>query len=140
MPLRRCQENGFTLVELVSILIIVAVIGVTASSRFISNSSFELQESRDQVLLAFRSAQQLAMTQSETVRFQSSASQIDVQQNGSSVLLNAVQYPLSLSNGSTVTSTTFDFDRLGRTDAGSLTVSKGGTSVALAISSSGHIQ
>jgi len=140
MPKQKNTQNGFTLVELISVLVIVAVIGVTASSRFISNTAFELQEGRDQIVLAFRSAQQLAMTQVASVSFSSSASTIDVRQDGSSVILNGLQYPVALENDQRVSSRTFNFDRLGRTDAGTLTLSKSGTSVSISVSSSGFIQ
>lgn len=136
---RFCQR-GFTLVELISVLIIVAVLGVIATSRFISNSSFELQEARDQVVLAFRSAQQLAMTQTGSVSFQSAASSIDIRQDGSSVTVNGVQYPLSFSGNQSISTSVFSFDRLGRTDSGTMTLSNSGSSVTLSISSAGHIE
>lgn len=133
-------QRGFTLVELISVLIIVAVLGVIATSRFISNSSFELQEARDQVVLAFRSAQQLAMTQADSVSFQSTASSIDIRQDGSSVTVNGVQYPLSFSGNQSISTSVFSFDRLGRTDPGTMTLSNNGSSVSLSISSAGHIE
>lgn len=133
-------QRGFTLVELISVLVIVAVLGVIATSRFISNSSFELQEARDQVVLAFRSAQQLAMTQAGSVSFQSTSSSIDIRQDGSSVTVNGVQYPLSFSGNQSISTSVFSFDRMGRTDSGTMTLSNNGSSVALSISSAGHIK
>ena len=143
------KNKGFTLVELVAVLLIVAVLASTASIRFLSNSTFQLQASRDQLVSAIKSAQQLAMIQADRVQLQTGPNGIDIQQDrdGSgnfssdeSVYMDGVQYPLVLKSSQTISNNSFLFDRLGRTSPGFVTLTQEGNAVTVTISSSGHAE
>jgi len=146
----RGKQLGFTIIELVAVLVLVGLLGATASSRLFSPSTFGLQASRDQVVSAFRSAQQLAMTQGLDVRFSSSAGSIDIRQDNNSdsiygatesVRIDGVQYPFDFNTSQSLTISQFDFTTgLGRTSAGSITISQDGASVVVSVSSAGFVE
>lgn len=136
---RRC--GGFSLVELIAILIILGIVGGSlASSGVFNSTSLNMQSSRDQVVSAFFMAQQLAMATDETVTLRiSSPNIIDVRINGSSATLGGVSFPLALGSNQTLSVATFTFDRLGKTSANSLTLAEGSNSVQINISSTGYV-
>lgn len=57
----RLQQCGFTLIELVTTILIVGILSVFAIPKFIGSSSVEPQTAQHLVLTAARRAQQLAM-------------------------------------------------------------------------------
>lgn len=139
--MRRLTANqGFTLIELIAILVIVAALGATVLPRLINQSSFQLQSGRDTLVSAFLSAQQLAMTRTSAVTLSLQANQIDVQADGVSQRLGDIQFPLSLSTGLSLSSHSFTFDRLGRTQAANITLSAGGNSLVITVSEMGYAQ
>ena len=121
-------------------LVIVAALGATAVARFANNSVFELQASRDQVVSALLSAQQLAMVQNDDVRFSTQGNQLDILQDGTSVSIDGVVYPINLGSGQAITGADFDFDRLGQTQPATLTLSKSGELVTISVTATGFVQ
>ncbi len=142
-------EKGFTLLELVSVLVLIGILGASVGASLLPSDSFQLQSSRDQLVTAFFSAQQRAMVQTSSVRLEtSSTNQIDVREDSdgdgsfsdeSSLRLGGVQYPISLLPNQSLTSATLDFDRLGRTSATNLTLSQNGKNVIISIGSTGYV-
>ncbi|WP_370981441.1 Tfp pilus assembly protein FimT/FimU [Agaribacterium sp. ZY112] len=129
--------RGFTLVELITVMILIGILAVSATSLF-SKDTYSLQKSRDQLVAAFFSAQQLALAQRDRVQLICTSTAIDIRRdlngNGSfeaseSQTLDGVSYPLSLAPGQSLTPATFNFDRLGRTTGRSLTITGGGSAV-----------
>lgn len=55
------RQNGFTLVELISVIVILGIITVTVGPRFVGRSGFAEYALRDQIISIFRFAQQRAM-------------------------------------------------------------------------------
>lgn len=141
-------EGGFTLLELVMVLVLTGLLAGAFYSKISANASMQLQASRDQLLSAFSSAQQLAITQAFPVLFTTTpANTIDIRQdiNGDdvfsaseSVSVDGVTYPLTLLSSQTLTSTRFRFsDRIGRTQAGSIILSQASASVTITVSAMG---
>lgn len=145
----RRRSYGFSLIELVAVLILVGILAAAATSSFMPSATFQMQASRDQVVTAFFSAQQRAMVQTSPVRLSlSSPNQIDVREDSdgdgsfadeSSLRLGGVQYPIALLSSQSLTAATFDFDRLGRTSASTLTLSQNSNTVAITVGATGHI-
>ncbi len=135
------------MIELVAVLIIIGLLAATATSTLIPSTSFQLQASRDQIVTAFFSAQQKAMTQLDPVAVFTSANQIDIRQDSNndgtftaseSVTVGGVTYPVALLANQTLTGATFQFDRLGYTTPGSVTLSQNGANVAINVTATGY--
>lgn len=56
------NSKGFTLVELAVVIIILAVLAITAYARFTGGDAFEARGARDELASAFRLAQRYAVT------------------------------------------------------------------------------
>lgn len=67
------HSKGFTLVELVATLIIIALLAVVAGPRFFTLSAFQQQGFFDETISAVRYAQKLAVATNCTVRVQITA-------------------------------------------------------------------
>ena len=134
------KQSGFSLPELIAVLVIVAALGATAVARFSNNTAFELQSSRDQIVSVFITAQQLAMVRSETIQFSTVGNQITILQDGTNVQADGISFPQPLGSGQSITSAIFDFNRLGQTQAATLVLTKGSDSVAIAVATTGFVQ
>ncbi|MBL4826892.1 MAG: type II secretion system protein [Spongiibacteraceae bacterium] len=55
------QQQGFTLVELVAVIVLLGVLTVTVAPRFMGTDTFSQFAARDQILSAYRYAQQRSM-------------------------------------------------------------------------------
>ncbi|TVZ38430.1 MSHA pilin protein MshC [Alteromonadaceae bacterium 2753L.S.0a.02] len=125
--------------ELVIVLVLVGILSVSVLGGRAPSKTMQLQSSRDQLVAAFYSAQQLAMARTGNVQL-STGTQIDIRLGGSSVKAGGVQYPISLPANVTLTSASFTFNRLGQTTANTLTLSKNGSSVTVDVESSGYVR
>jgi MSHA pilin protein MshC len=133
--------TGFTLVELLAVLTLTAILSGVAVSRSFSSSAFELQGSRAQLFSAFRAAQQLAMVQTDVIRFSTAGDQLNIFRSGVALSsLNGMSLPISLSQNQSVSSASFDFDRLGRTRAANILLSQDGVAVSITVTGAGHIE
>lgn len=138
---RNKQERGFTLIELITIIIMIGIIGSQVYPRFLDSDVFQVQQSRDDTVAALLFAQQVAMARdsaSNPIRFVSSGNSITVQENGSDLINGSLQYPFNLPAGISLETATLNYDKLGRTTATGLTLSKGSNSVEIQISGSGY--
>jgi MSHA pilin protein MshC len=57
------RQKGFTLVELVTVLVIVGVLAVAAIPRFLARNDFDSRAFHDQVISTLRFAQKIAISQ-----------------------------------------------------------------------------
>lgn len=117
-------ENGFSLVELVTVLVIVGVLAAIALPRFVGTTAFTDQASVDRVISAVRYAQEQAMSRNRHVRFHFSGQDYGVEVwDGSN--WNAIPVPGTGNATWTLpgdvrfsTSGQREFDGLGRPDPG----------------------
>jgi len=56
------KKSGFTLIELVIVIILLGILGATAIPKFVGNDGFEAQAYRDQLLQLLKTVQQQAMS------------------------------------------------------------------------------
>jgi MSHA pilin protein MshC len=61
------QSSGFTLVELIMVIVIVGILSVTAAPRFFDNNTFNIRGFLDETLAMLRYAQKTAVAQRRTV-------------------------------------------------------------------------
>ncbi|WP_086931228.1 GspH/FimT family pseudopilin [Agarilytica rhodophyticola] len=140
------QVKGFSLVELIAILLLIAILGGAATSSLLPSTTFQLQASRDQIITAFFIAQQRAMVQTNPVRLVIRApNQVDVREiSGSvdaSINTSAVRYPINLLDNQNLTPIAITFDRLGRPTNGgaTLTLNQNSESLQITISATGFV-
>lgn len=144
-----CRKNqqGFSLVELITVLVIVGVLASVASSRMGPQATLQLQAGRDMVVSAFFVAQQTAMAQSQPVRVIAGDGRIDIRvdRNGDglfsadeSLSFAGTFYPRALPGNLQISAASIDYDRLGHASPAQITLSQGGASVSLTISEAGY--
>jgi len=56
------KQSGFTLIELVIVIILTSILAATAIPKFIGNDGFEIQAYRDQLVQLLKTVQQQAMS------------------------------------------------------------------------------
>jgi MSHA pilin protein MshC len=140
----RVLQSGFTLIELIVVIILVSILSVSVTSRFPSGEASLVQTSRDDVIAALFFAQQAGMARSSstnTIRFVFSSTQISVEENGTPLSNGSVTYPLTLNNGVSLAgsvSSPYSYDKLGRTNAATLTISRGSISAQVQLSGAGY--
>lgn len=137
------RSTGFSLVELIAVIVVLGVISFVALPRFANTDAAAVQSARDQALSAFFTAQQLAMSrggQDNPVALVVSAGQIDVTEGGASVNQAGANFPFNLPEGVRITAGVgrYDYDKLGRTQPGEVTFAKGSTSATLVLEASGY--
>jgi len=137
------NERGFTLVELITVMILVGIVSVTLFSRIGGMNTAAVQGGRDDVIAALFFAQQTAMARSN-IQVVVSASTISVNENGNPIAVGSDYYPLSMPNGVSLSATqgTFTYDKLGRTTAGTITITgsgnTAGTTATVVVEATGY--
>jgi len=137
------KSEGFTLIELVVILILVGILAVTAVSRFASEETFALKTEQEQLIAALFQAQQLAMSGRPTQFAILSAGSFTVRDSGDPANhyeLGHITYPQNLN--STVAfnpaSLVRNYNGLGETTETTITLSAGSDSVSVCLETSGY--
>jgi MSHA pilin protein MshC len=130
------SERGFSLIELITVMILLGILSVVLFSRLGSTNTAAVQGSRDDIIAAFSLAQQTAMMR-PNITLVVTANSISVNENSSPIAGSS--YPLNMPNGVSLSPpATFSYDKLGRTTAGAITVSRSGVSAQIAIEASGY--
>ena len=120
---------GFTLIELIMVIVLISIISVSVMPKFISTSSFSLVGGAAMVAADIRYTQELAMgtNQSKSITFTDGASSYDTVDG------RTINLP---SHVSILTGATFNFNSLGKPTAGGLvTISAGGPTKTINVES-----
>ena len=148
----RVSMDGFTLIELITVMVIAGTISVLIISKTINITVFSVQSSRDEIVAALFLAQQTAMARDSStnpIEFVATLTSINVRENGVSIPVPGVSYPLILPGGVTITAGTgtLDYDKLGRVVDGAgnpiptpamITLSGNGASATVVVSAGGY--
>lgn len=110
------QQRGFTLIELVVVLILIGILAAYAAPRFTGRGGYSELAVRQDLKQSIRYAQQLAMSRTDhTISLVTGVHSIDVKDNGNSILGT---YPKNISVDVTLDVATLTFNRLGAAAAG----------------------
>jgi len=137
------KSVGFTLLELIVVILLVSILAASAVSRFANKSDFSLKTEQEQLISALFQAQQWAMSGRPTQFVILSANSFTVRDAGNSANhygVGSLTYPQDLTSGVTFNPTTLvlTYTGLGATSAAIITLSAGGDSVRVRIEDSGY--
>lgn len=119
--------KGFTLIELVAVMILVGVLSVVLFSRLGAVHTASIQSGRDDLIAALFFAQQQAMMRSN-ITLVLTANSVSVNENNIPIKVSSDFYPLTMPAGVTLTPATLTYDKLGRTAATDITLTGSGNS------------
>lgn len=141
------QHSGFSLVELIAVLVIVGILAAVVSSRVIPHTTLQIQAGRDLLVAALFSAQQKAMAQLAPVRLITSGNTIDIRMDANgdgnfasseSIHFAGTRYPLSLPGGVSLSAHQLNYSHLGHTSATSIQISKKSTTINVTVTGTGY--
>ena len=146
----RCQGGpgsvlaGYTLLEMVAILVIVGILAAVLAPRFMGATGFTGQTTADKLLVAARYAETLAQDQGVTTSLVVGANSFSVTQNGVAVAnptLQSASFAVPLPAGVTITpQTTVSFTRPGVPSATpTFTVAGTGFTARIYITPTGYV-
>lgn len=110
------QPNGFTLVELVVVILLIGIISFVAAPRFMQSDDIAERRAVDEMIVALRYAQQMAMSRGGGIQFRTTANSYTVEQTDSTPLPSpdlVGNYTKALPNGVSSTVVTIAFTALG---------------------------
>jgi MSHA pilin protein MshC len=120
-------EGGFTLVELVAVIILVGILSVVLFSRLGAVHTAVVQSGRDDLIAALFFAQQQAMMRSG-IEVVVTANSVSVTENDIPIAVTNDFYPLTMPAGVTLTPVILAYDKLGRTTATQIILTGSGNS------------
>ena len=92
------QNNGFTLVELITVMVLLGVLAVVGSAKFFGQSSFSDTRYHQEVLSAFRYAQKIAIASQCDVVITLGANSYALTYSGSASCTGNVKHPSGQGN------------------------------------------
>jgi len=139
------SEAGFTLIELIIVLMILGITAAVALPRFVNIDSFRTRGYYDEVAGAVRYAQKLAVASGCNVRFAVSSNSYSLQRPDSSCTdtsyVDISGHPVtgnSIDVGLTSTPASFTFDPMGRCSS-AVTLTVGGSETITVIAETGYV-
>ena len=111
------QISGFTLVELVVVVLLIGIIGFVAGPRFVKTDAFAERRAADEILSALRFTQQMAMARGGGIQLRLNSNSYTVEETDGTPLQSPDRsgtYSKNLPNGVTASAITLAFDGLGQ--------------------------
>ena len=99
----RALQRGFTLVELVAVMIVMGILGAVGVSNFFDRNTFDSRAFGDETAALMRYAQKLAIAQNRDVFVQLSANRVALCYNVTCATAERVRAPGGANNGSATT-------------------------------------
>lgn len=134
-------ERGFSLIELITVMILVGILSITLFSRLGPLGTAPIQSGRDDLIAALFFAQQQAMMRSK-ITLVVTGSSISVNENNVPLKISTDHYPLAMPKGVSLSPITLAYDKLGRTTATNITLTgsgnSSGVSARIRVESSGY--
>jgi MSHA pilin protein MshC len=134
-------HRGFTLIELVAVILLIGILSITLFSRLGSTGTAPVQAGRDDVIAALFFAQQQAMMR-PNITLVLTANSVSVNENGNPIKVSSDFYPLTIQKGVSLPEVTFSYDKLGRTTATEIVVmgtgNSSGVSATIQVDASGY--
>lgn len=124
----RNRQRGFTLVELITVMVIVGILAVSVLPRFFTVSDFEDRGSADQVKSILRFAQKTAIAQHRNISVVVSGSAATP--NCTTTLAGA-SLTCQVKSGITAGAGTYTFNALGQRTSGAGSITVGGTNITI---------
>ena len=122
------KARGFTLIELITVMILVGIVSVVLVSRVGSVASAPIQSGRDDLIAALFFAQQTAMMR-PNITVVIDANSISVNENNAPIRISNDHYPLTMPAGVTLSPViTLTYKKLGTTTATDITLTGSGNS------------
>lgn len=109
--------NGFTLVELIVVILIIGILSVSVAPRFFGVASYENRQATDELLSALRYSQQMAMNRGGDIQIVLTANNFTVQLSDGSPLRSPdgrIPYTKEFPNNINVTPNTIRYNALGQ--------------------------
>jgi len=116
---KAASATGFTLVELVVVILLLGILSAYVLPRFTGRSDYDAVVARQDVKQALRLAQQIAMSRTDVaVSFASLGNALQITAGG----VTQPNYPLVMPADVTLDTTTINFNHLGATLGGDVTL------------------
>lgn len=111
-------HQGFTLVELVVVILILGILSINVGSRFLSGSAFADRKVADELVEAIRYAQHVAMSRGGNIQIVTTATNYTVKETGSATILRnpngSEKYDVTIPGNSSLSAKTISFNGLGQ--------------------------
>lgn len=111
------KKTGFTLVEIVVVILIVGILSISIAPRFFGVSSYENRKTIDELLSALRYSQQMAMNRGGDIHLVLTANNFTVQLSDGTDLRSPdgrIPYTKTFPNNINATSETIRYNGLGQ--------------------------